>query len=273
MNTRPILVLLLAGSALAAPAGNAVAQEVPAPGATCADANFFDGLDTRYAATYCYNATSARGWAAQKLTNTEATDALPNLPRDAIFYHAGHALVVGPTSNNVTAVASAFAGPTSTSTTYTGLLGDPQAATLQGPTQVCSSGGGCRDVTMVNYPHVTEMTKFNLAVFQSCESARDGAYGYTSLATLASQTALVGTAIGFVTPVAWIRNSPGNNVAGDAFARRFWGDLRNGTDYKTALVAAVNAAGGSTYGYSGYRYLHRAGAPVRLSPPSYYVPA
>ncbi|HVV12018.1 hypothetical protein [Amycolatopsis sp.] len=134
-----------------------------------------------------------RGYAASGFTNTDATPPLSQEGTDAIFYHAWHALVVCATATACTAVSSAFAGSDPNSTTMTGLLGDPSAAQFQGPATVCSAGFPCRQVTLVNYPYESQMAKFNLAVFQSCNSAQDGALGYTSLATVAYNTGLVGT--------------------------------------------------------------------------------
>lgn len=125
---------------------------------------------------------------------------------------------------------------------------------------------------MANFPYETQVQKFNLAVFQSCNSARDGVEGFTSLATVAYNTGKVGTAIGFRNEVSWITNAPGDNLAGDAFARRFWSDLKSGTTYATALVDAAAAGGGSTYGYNSYVLLHHSGAPTSLRPAQYYVP-
>src|SRR5437764_813207 len=117
----------------------------------------------------------------------------------------------------------------------------PATAVPQVPTTVCSPGFPCRQVTLVNHLYETQMAKFNLAVFQSCNSAQDGVFGYDSLATVAYNLGLVGTAIGFRDEVAWITNAPGDNLAGDAFARTFWADLQNGRTYDVALVDATNA--------------------------------
>jgi hypothetical protein len=252
------------------PASAAAAVGVPT--ASCVDGNFFDGLDTRYAATYCRNALTAAGYSATAYTNTDATSVLEQVGTDGIYYHAGHALVDCQTATYCTAVASAFAGASSSATTYTGLLGDPNGVEIEGPGTVCSAGGGCRSVDFVNYPYETQMQKFNLAVFQSCNSALDGADGFTSLATEAYDLGVVGTAIGFRDEVSWITNAPGDNLAGDAFARRFWSDLQSGRTYDSALVDAANAGGGSTYGYSSYVYLHDPAAPSTLRPAQYFAP-
>ena len=267
------LAVLMAVSTVAAQPGPPASAAAPYYG-SCVDGNFFDGLDTRSAATYCKQALDAAGYTGQRFTNTDATGPLPYEAVDAVFAHAGHALVTceTPTSTNCTAISSAFAGSSSASTIESGLLGDPTAAYYQGPAQSCTSGGGCRDVVLTNYPYNSEMTKFNLALFASCNSARDGVFGLQSLATVAFNTGNVGTAIGFRNEVAWLANKPNANVAGDAFARTFWADLKSGTTYSTALVDAVNAAGGSTYGWSSYVYKHHAGAPTRLRAAQYYVP-
>ena len=256
------------GAAEVAPPAHATAP--PAPTASCVDGNFFDGLDTRYSAAYCRDALNAAGYSATAYGNTQANDVAARLGSDGVFAHAGHALVVG-SGNYSTAIASAFAGPTATTALSTGLLGDPTAADFQGPAQVCNAGGSCRSVKLVNIPYESEMQKFNLAIFQSCNSARDGVQGYTSLMTVAADTGKVGTAVGFVDEVAWITNAPGDNLAGDGFARRFWGDLRSGRTYGSALVDAANV-GGSQYGYLSYRMRHASNAPTALRPASYYVP-
>jgi hypothetical protein len=251
--------------------GTARAATAPAPTGTCIDGNFFDGLDTRYAATYCRNALNAAGYGAAALSNTGASVALQREPTDAIVYHAGHALVAG-VGNNSTALASVMAGTSGSSTKLEGLLGDPTALDNTGPGAVCDGSGHCRQVTVLNYPYESQLQKVNLAVFQSCNSARDGVLGYTSLATVAYNTGLVGTAIGFKNEVSWVTNAPGDNLAGDAFARRFWGDLQSGSTYSSALVDGANAGGGSTYGYSSYVYLHDPKAPSALRPAKYFVP-
>ena len=109
--------------------GVASAATVPAPTATCVDGNFHDGLDTRYAATYCTSALTAAGYAATARTQTDATPVLQQEATDAVFYHAGHALVVGD-GNNATAIASVMPGA-GTGGTFQGLLGDPAAATTK----------------------------------------------------------------------------------------------------------------------------------------------
>jgi hypothetical protein len=258
---------LLAG--VVSPATPVYADAVPT--ASCVDGNFFDGLDTRYAASYCSSALTAAGYSAAAFSNSDATAVLEKLGTDGIYYHAGHALVECQTATYCTAVASAFAGASSSATLFTGLLGDPNGVQIQGPGTVCTAGGGCRSVTFVNYPYETQMQKFNLAVFQSCNSALDGALGYSSLATQAFNLGVVGSAIGFKDEVAWITNAPGDNLAGDAFARRFWSDLQSGRTYSSALVDAVNAGGGATYGYSSYVYLHDAAAPSTLRPAQYFL--
>ncbi len=247
------------------------AQAAPVPTGTCMDANFFDGLDTRYAATYCRNALNATGYSAASLSNTGASAAVQRELTDAVVYHAGHALVAG-IGNSATALSSLMAGSSRTSTTLEGLLGDPNALDVTGPGQVCDGSGHCRAVTVVNYPYETQLQKVNLAVFQSCNSARDGVQGYTSLATVAYNTGLVGTAIGFQNEVSWITNAPGDNLAGDAFARRFWSDLQGGRSYSSALADAALAGGGTTYGYSSYVIKHDPKAPSTLRPAQYFVP-
>jgi hypothetical protein len=259
----------------AVPAGEARADSatVTIPEVTCADGNFFDGLDTRSAASYCASASSASGWGAvQQLTNTQAAPALETEARDGGFAHAGHAIVTG-SGNNATALASLFPGAAASGTTVTSLLGALGAADLQGPGQICNNtGGNCRDVTFVTAPYNSEMQKFDFAIFMSCNSAHDGVGGFNSLATVAYSTGHVGTAIGFYNEVSWIANAPGDNVAGDAFARKFWGDLRSGTTWATALADGANAGGGSTYGWSTYREDHQSNAQNHLSPSGYYVP-
>jgi hypothetical protein len=203
------------------------------------------------------------------LTNTDADPAVQSEPRDAIFAHAGHAIVTG-SGNNATAMSSLFAGSSATQTTLTDLAGDPQANTLQGPVRICSSS--CRDVTLKTYPYNTQMQKFNLALFMSCNSGHDGVNGYQSLSTVAFNTGQVGTSIGFYNEVSWITNAPGDNLAGDAFARKLWSDLQAGKTYATALVDAANAGGGSTYGWNSYRESHASNAPNTITPPQTYVP-
>jgi len=250
---------------------DAAASTVTLPEVVCADGNFFDGLDTRWAATYCYNNSVSAGWQAVKeLRNTQATPALETEVRDAGFAHAGHAIVTG-NGNNATALASAFPGATASDTTMTSLLGAPGAADLQGPAQVCNAGGSCRNVNLVTYPYNTEMQKFDFAIFMSCNSGHDGVNGFNSLMTTAFNTGKVGTTIGFYNEVSWITNAPGDNLAGDAFARKFWNDLGGGTTWATALVDGANAAGG--YGWSSYRIDHNSAAPNRLTTAnSYYIP-
>jgi len=265
-----LLALALAAGVLAVFSPSASAVSAAVPTASCVDGNFQDGLDTRYAATYCAATLNAAGYSATALSGTDAAPVLEQESTDGIFYHAGHALVVGG-GNSATAIASVMPGPGAAGT-FQGLLGDPAAADFQGPTQVCDGSGHCRNVTMVNVPYESQMQKFNLAVFQSCNSGRDGVQGYNSLATIAYSLGVVGTSIGFKDEVSWITNAPGDNVAGDAFARRFWSDAKAGTDYLTALIDGVNAAGGSTYGYSSYVYLHDPSAPNHLRPAQYFLP-
>lgn len=272
LRMRPLQIAALTAVALLALSTSAQAAVGNTnPTASCVDGNFFDGLDTRYAATYCASALNYAQYQAMRFSNTDSTGVLENLATDGIFYHAGHAFVSCQTSTYCTAVASALAGTSASSTTADSLLGDPNGVTLQGPGQECSTV--CRSVTFVTTPYETEMQKFNLAIFQSCNSAQDGANGFSSLATVASNTGNVGTSIGFRNEVAWITNAPGDNIAGDAFARRFWSDLKNGSSYGAAVVDATSAAGGATYGYSSYVIHHQSGAPYYLSPAQYYIPS
>lgn len=265
-SLRLILSLVLVGSAVTFSAAEP-ARAAVIPTGSCVDANYGDGLDTRSAAAYCVNTLAAAGYNARALTNTDATQALETVGTDAVFYHAGHSLVVGA-EPNVSAISSVF--PASAGYGLTGLLGDITAADFQGPARVCTANGDCRDVVLVNYPYESLMTQVNLALFQNCNSAGDPAFGYTSLAPYAYENYGTGTSIGFHDEVSWITNSPNIGIAGDAFARRFWADLGNGMTYSTALVDAVNAGGGTTYGYGSYRMYQRPDAPKSLYPAQYW---
>ena len=246
------------------------AQAAGVPTAVCSDGRWFDGLDSRYAASYCATALTAAGYAAVARSNTSAEPVLASEATDAVFYHAGHSLVVHD-GTRATALSLLYAGEGAGGTTQ-GLLGDPWGAYAYkpGPMSLCANGV-CENITLLQLPYASAMANSTLALFQSCNTAEDGVLGYTSPATIAFRDAMVGTVIGFRDEV-FFQLAPGTNLTGDAFARRFWSNTQSGKDYLTSLVDAVNASGGSQYGYTSYVYLHHDGAPTRLRPATYYVP-
>lgn len=256
--------LLVCASLLAVPAARPAAAADATVTATCVDGNHWDGVDTRSAAKYCSDALNALGFTAQKLTNTDATSVVQRIPTDRVFAHAGHAYVTCESGSDTicTAVASAMAGSSPTSTAVTALLGDASGATYQGPITVCNNYG-CHDAVLAMTPYNTEMTGFELAVFASCNSGRNGAYGYASLVKSATDAG-VDNVIGFKQKIYWIADTPNANLAGDAFLRTFWKDLRSGATYDAALADAATAAGG--YGFNSYVHNREAGTPNRPIP-------
>jgi hypothetical protein len=265
-------LILICGATSVVYAAQRPANAADVPTAVCSDGNYFDGLDTRYGASYCADALNAAGYDTAALSNTNAQPVLQSEGTDAVFYHAGHSYVAG-SGNTATAISFLYAGA-GPEDTMEGLLGDPTAFArnnpIEGPTYLCANGV-CRSVTFLTAPYVTEMQKFQLALFQSCNSAQDGVQNYDSPAFMAYYYGNVGTVIGFHDEVYW-DNVPGDNATGDGFAHRFWSDAKAGSDYLTSLVDAANAGGGSQYGYGSYVYLHQTGAPTTLRPASYYVP-
>ncbi|MFL6240640.1 MAG: hypothetical protein ACJ735_14235 [Actinomycetes bacterium] len=239
----------------------------PVVSGTCVDGNYFDGLNSEYAASYCKSALAAAGYHAYLRRNAPASNVLADQPTDAIFYHSGHALVAGP---GPTAVASLMAPNGPSAKTWSGLLGTPTGAYIQGPVTICNDSKHCSNVVLTLYPYETQMQKFKLALFQSCNSAQESSL-YPSLVTVAFRAGNVGTAIGFRDAVAYIINAPGDNIAGDAFARRFWYDANRGHTFATSVVDASNAAGGRTYGYSSYVIKHHPKAGTTLRPAGYYA--
>lgn len=265
------VLALCASAALAVPPSAALAAAPGAPTGSCADANYYDGLDVRSAATYCASALTAAGFAPTRFTNNDGTGPVAQLPTDGVFAHAGHSISYASPAGREVGIGSVFVG--TDRNTITSLTAEAQGvAYAQGPGQICSDSGGCRAVTFRSLPYGDAMPKFGLAVFQSCFSAAASVDGYKSLAD-ASYARRVGTSIGFTGLVYWLSNQPNANVAGDAWARRFWSDTKAGLSYGTALVNASNAAGGATYGHHRYRILRNANAPAGLRPAAYYTGA
>ena len=272
--------ILISAAAMIAAAASftppATAAALPAPNATCVDGNYQDGVDSRYGATYCASAVNRAGYGAQVYSNEAALGAVEQEAKNAIFGHTGHALVVcsDRAGNNCTAAASLFA-PTGDGK-ISSLVGDPQYLTLQGNVDLCSNGvligqaldKGCRTYNITQYPYEQTMERFNLALFQSCDSAHDGVGGYSSLVTEATK---VGTAIGFLKAI-YAVGGPGSNLGSDAFSRRFWSDTANGASYRTATVNAVNAAGGTRYNFAYYVIKQAANAQTGLYPASFNTP-
>ena len=77
--------------------------------AVCSDGRWIDGLDSRYAANYCATALTAAGYAAVAESNTSAEPVLASQATDAIFYHAGHSLIVQDGAR-ATALSLVYAG-------------------------------------------------------------------------------------------------------------------------------------------------------------------
>lgn len=248
--------------------------------ASCYDALYFDGLDSRYSANHCASALSAAGYTPSSNHNVSAAAALLNASDDGVFFMAGHSIDFY--ANNCTPSCS---GPH----TAAGLLYESPdrngnldalaadafyAANLEttGSTTSCSEGGGCKTQNgFLAYPWGGENPqtyKVNLAVLEACATAQN-AGSYTSMANTLHAFG-VGTVIGFVDDISFPVNVDESNAYGDAWANTFWSDLGAGTTYTTAAVDAANAVG-NQYGFGSWVQLHYSGAPTSLYPAQYYA--
>lgn len=223
-------------------------------------------------ASRCRDAAAAKGYDAAAFHNGSAQSQMTRLPTDAVYYFSGHSIVVGDLETGrapYAAVGLMHESPKAGGN-VDALVGDPAATPLlQGPQRLCDeTGRSCRDVVLTSYPWATELTKHNLVVLQSCNTAGGNSL-FTGLAETAQQAG-AGTVIGFRDLVAFPARCRDCDVYGIKWARVFWQSLRSGATYKSATISATNAVGGG-YGYSSYRILTNPDAPTRLGPAQYYV--
>jgi hypothetical protein len=238
---------------------------------SCYDAKYWDGLTSRYEATDCSAALGSAGYTARTYHNTSALTGFLNYPDDAVFYFSGHSLnryaTPGSSSGPHSAIGLLFeeGGPS----------GDLDLLALHiaelpqtGSYTVCNSSGVCHTQKGLKaYFWGTEPNTYrvNLAVLQACATASN-ATGSSLAGALNYWGA--GTSIGFVEDTLESLNVDNSRQYGNAWAYRFWSDLRAGATYSTALINAANSVGGQ-YGYGSWVQFHRAGAPVSLYPAQY----
>jgi hypothetical protein len=266
-------VFLAILAALTVLSGSARAATPGAPVASCYDLISFDGLDARYTANHCAAATAQAGYAATSYHNTDARSAAARAVADGVFYSAGHALLDQDSAGNTTAAMLLFEYP-GPAQNADGLLGDSFTSyDIQASSGICDDTGSCHEYAtpIVAYPWADNLPaqfKLNLAVLQSCQTARSGS-AFTDMTTLVNQNG-AGTAIGFRDDVSFPVNAPESNLYGSAWANRFWADLAGGASYAAATVDASNAVG-NAYGYGSYVVQHTPGAPNSLYPAQYYL--
>lgn len=255
---------------VAATAPHATADVLPT--ASCYDGRSFDGLESRYTASYCRNAVNAAGYAGAAYHNASAQSQMARQPTDGVYFFAGHSIVAADPSTRrepYAAIGLLHESP-GPNKNFDALVGDPSAAPfLQGPMGICDeTGSNCRSATMTSYPWASQLTKHNLVVLQSCNTA--GSNGSFLGMAETAQLSGAGTTIGFKDLVYFPVNCPNCDSTGIRWARVFWDNLGAGYTYTTATIRATNSLSGG-YGYGSYRILTNPGAPQRLRPSQYYV--
>ncbi len=224
------------------------------PLGSCYDLLSFDGLDTRGSAFSCADALRTAGYdLSGGFTNKSAKQALARLPADGVFFFGGHSIVAGSPEG---AVALLFEFP-APGQSVDALVGDPKwTPLLQGPVELCGNNNQCRNAILVSYPFASQLAKYNLVVFMSSNPAQ-GNLLVTPMTTVA-HLAGAGTVIGF-------KASPTCPPC-KSWASTFWGALKNGATYSSAVVSAAGVGGG----FQTWVLLQNPLAPKDLRPPSYY---
>lgn len=273
--TRVAVVLGVAAtiaSSTIAPSTGPHAVAAALPTASCYDGLYYDGLESRNTASRCATAAAAKKYDAAAYHNASAQSQMARMPSDAVYYFSGHAIVVSDLNTGgapYAAVGLMHESPRAGGN-VDALVGDPVAAPLlQGPQELCDeSGRDCRDVTLASYPWASELTKHNLVVLQSCNTAGSNSL-FAGMAETAQQAG-AGTVIGFRNLVGFPAGCRDCDLYGIKWARVFWQSLQAGATYTSATISATNAVGGA-YGYSSYRILRNPDSPQRLGPAQYYV--